>query len=293
MRNISKPLAFTFQLPENTTGKYFGVARIHDGIVELLPSEDVNYDPVTKKITFTTDKFSTYAVYETEEPQVKPVPPVDPENPEKPESPVRPGVVEKVNVKTDNGLFKVTFSKVKDATNYKVFVTQAGKNDWRWFNAKNGSALVKQLYKKPIVKNGKYQVKVVAYNGDVKGEFSKVKTIYANRIGTKSAKMIAPKFSSITFAKTKGKVKTTTAKVVAKKVYIKDTPKKLQYKVSYRLKGTKTWKSAGYSAKNVKYIKGLKKGKVYNFAVRYRYQSAVDGKTTVNSKVAYRTVKAK
>ena len=151
--------------------------------------------------------------------------------------------------------------------------------------------MIKQLYKKPLVKNGKYQIKVIAINEAGSSEDSAIKTVYANRIATKSAKMYAPKFSSITFAN--NKANTTTAKVIAKKVYVKNTPKNLQYKVSYRLKGTKTWKSAGYSAKNVKYIKGLKKGKVYTFAVRYRYTSVLDGKTIVYSNVTYKSVRAR
>ena len=82
-----------------------------------------------------------------------------------------------------------------------------------------------------------------------------------------------------------------TLNVVAKKVYTKNTPKNLQYKVSYKLKGTNKWYSAGYGAKNVKSINGLKKGKVYNLALRYRYQSSLDGKTKVYSKVVYKNVK--
>ena len=160
-----------------------------------------------------------------------------------------------------------------------------------WFPTKNNSLTIQNLYKNPLVKNGKYQIKVVAVNQAGEGVASDVQTVYANRIGTKSAKMIAPKFSSLTFNKTKAKTKT--AKVVAKKVYANNPPKKLQYKVSYKLKGTSKWKSAGFNGKNVKYIKGLKKGKTYNFALRYRYTSSLDDKTLVNSNVVYRTVKVK
>ena len=290
-RNIHKNLTFTFVIPEDTVDKNLAVIRCHDGVVELIPSTCQG-----NKIVFETNKFSTYALVEYEETAKPEIPePINPE-PVKPGIPefVKPGIVQNVKVNTDNGLLKVTFDKLDTATNYKVFVKQFGKdNPWRWFKADNGSALVKQLYKKPIKKNGKYQVKVVAYNQSVKGDGTNIQTVYANRIGTRSAKMLAPKFSSLTFAKTTAKAKTTTAKVIAKKVYKKATPKKLQYKVSYRLKGTKTWKSTGYSAKNIKYIKGLKKGKVYTFAVRYRYQSAVDGKTIVNSNVTYKAARVK
>ena len=274
LRNLDKKLAFTFQLPMNTEGNKFGVIRYHDGKTEIIPAEDVKYDPVTKKITFLTDKFSTYAVFEYEkEPEVAPVPPV---------KPVKPGVVKNVKVKTDNGLFKVIFEKVVDADKYVISIKQAGKDTWRNINVKKNSFVVKQLYKKPVVKNGKYFVKVAAIKDGVRGDYTVAKTIYANRIGTKSAKMMAPKFVSI-----KGN------KVVAKKVYVKNTPKDLQYKVSYKLKGTKAWKSAGYSAKNVKFIKGLKDGRVYNYALRYRYKSTVDGKTLVYSNVAYKTVRVR
>ena len=277
LRNLDKKLSFTFQLPMDTEGNKFGVIRYHDGKAEIIPATDVTYDPVTKKITFLTDKFSTYAVFEYEkEPEVTP-------EPEKPV--VKPGTVENVKVKTDNGLLKVTFDKVKDADSYRVYLKQAGKN-WRYYITKNNSLVVKKLYKKALVKNGKYQIKVVAVNENGMSEDSQIKTIYANRIGTKSAVMFAPKFTSLT--SNKGNVK-----AVAKKVYVKNTPNKLQYKLSYKLKGTNKWKSAGYTAKNVKNIKGLKKGKVYNFALRYRYQSSVDGKTYVYSNVVYKSAKVR
>ena len=286
-------------------GDYYDFSEVEKAIKavkkDLLQSKQNEVDAMAEAITGAIDKLVKIPPYippyipptpvepEPDKPVVPDVPDVPPE-PENPEQPVKPGVAENVQVVTDNGLFKVTFDKVTDATKYRVHIKQDGKT-WTYYQVKNNSIVVKNLYKKPIVKNGKYQVKVVAWNGEVKGDDSQVQTIYANRIGTKPATMYAPKFTSLTFNKTKAK--TTTAKVVAKKVYVKNTPKNLHYKVSYRLKGTKTWKSAGYSAKNVKYIKGLKKGKIYNFALRYRYQSAVDGKTYVYGNVAYRTVKVK
>ena len=203
--------------------------------------------------------------------------------------PVKPGVVQNVNVKTDNGLLKVSFNKVKNATNYKIWVQRVGANGgngYRWYYGYSNGTMIRQIYKQPLVKNAKYQVKVQAINDGVAGNFSKVKTVYANRIGTKAATMFAPKFASVTF--NKNKLKTTTAKVVANKVYVKNTPRNLQYKVSYKIKGAKTWKSAGYSANNVKYVKSLTKGKTYSFALRYRYLSSLDGKTYIYSQVVYR-----
>ena len=165
------------------------------------------------------------------------------------------------------------------------------KNGWKYYITKYTSKVITKLYKEPIVKNGKYQVKVVAMKDNLRGNDSKVKTFYANRVATKSALMPAVKFSSIKV--TKAGTKTANAKVIAKKVYTTNTPKKLQYKVSYRIKGTSKWSATQYGSSNVKNIKGLRRGKVYTFAVRYRYQSAVDGKTNVYGKVAYREVRVR
>ena len=204
-------------------------------------------------------------------------------NPEKPV--VKPDTVQNVEVDTDNGLVKVTFDKVVDADSYRVYLKQVNK-DWRYYITKNNSLVIKKLYKKNLVKNGKYEVKVVALNETAQSEDSQIVTVFANRIGTKSAVMYAPKFTSV--KQTRG-----TLNVVANKVYVKNTPKNLQYKVSYKLKGTNKWNSVGYGAKNVKSIKGLKKGKVYNLALRYRYQSSLDGKTYVYSKPVYKTVRVR
>ena len=212
----------------------------------------------------------------------------------KPETPAKPGVVQNVNVKTDNGLLKVTFNKVKNATNYKIWVQRVGANGgngYRWYYGYSNGTMIKQIYKQPLVKNAKYQVKVQAINDGVAGNYSKVKTVYANRVGNKPATMFTPKFASVTFAK--NKLKTTSAKVVANKVYVKNTPKNLKYKVSYKIKGAKTWKSNGYSASNVTTVKGLTKGKTYTFALRYRYLSSLDGKTYIYSKVVYRNARVK
>ena len=270
LRNLGHKLTFTIQLPADTAGNYFGVVRYHDGKAEFIPLEDIRYNAETKTIEFDTDRFSTYAVYEYEPVEVTP----EPENLD---------TVQNLVVDTDNGLLKVTFDKVTNADNYKIYVQQDEKG-WRWYGTKNNSLVIKKLYKEALVKNGKYQVKVVALNETAQSEDSQIVTVYANRIGTKSAVMYAPKFTSV--KQTKG-----TLNVVAKKVYTKNTPKNLQYKVSYKLKGTNKWYSAGYSAKNAKSIKGLKKGKVYNLALRYRYQSSLDGKTNVYSRVVYKTVR--
>lgn len=59
-----KPITIVIQVPEamrNMTS--FKIARIHDGKLEILP---VTYDPVKFTLTFTTDKFSTYAIQYTD-----------------------------------------------------------------------------------------------------------------------------------------------------------------------------------------------------------------------------------
>ena len=279
LRNLSDKIAFTVQLPADTEGENFGVARVHDGVMEFLPAEDVTYDPITKKITFKTDKFSTYAVYTYEDA------PVAPEQPEQPEKPAKPAMVKNVKVKTDNGLLKVTFNKVQGADSYRVYVKQAGK-DWRWYYGNNQGTMIKKIYKENLVKNGQYQVKVAAFNDDVRGDYSKIVKVFANRIGTKSAVMPAPKFVSI-------KTKNGVTKVTVKNIKFTSNPKKVAYKVSYRVKGAKKWNKSEFSFNNVKTIKGLKKGKTYNFALKYRYKSALDNKTFVYSKIVYKNIKVK
>ena len=269
LAKVGEKVPFTVNLPKDAVGNY-GIVRIHDGKVEKI--NEVQMDMVKKTMNFWADRFSVYAVYKYEDEGVAP-------EPEKLEA------VQNVEVKTDNGLLKVTFDKVQNAYSYKIFLQQDDKG-WRWYRTVNANLLIKKLYKKPLMKNGKYQVKVVAINEAGQSEDSQIVTVYANRIGYRAAAMYAPKFSSVTS-------KNGAIKVVAKKVYTKNTPKNLQYKVSYKLKGTNKWKSAGYGAKNVKSIKGLKRGKVYNLALRYRYQSNLDGKTFVYSKTVYKNVRVR
>ena len=278
LTKIKSPISFTIQLPKNTQDSNFSVARIHKGVAELLDEKDVIYNPADKTVTFKTDRFSTYAVCKYEKKITEP------------EKPERPGKVSKVTVKADNGLFKVSFSKVKDADNYRIYVRQVGhKSGWKYFSTKTSSKIITQLYKKPILKNAKYQVKVVALNRGTYGEYSTVKTFYTNRLANKKASMPTIKFSSIKSKKTGAK--TASVKVTAKKVYTKNKPKKLQYRVSYRLSGSSKWKNTSYSSNNVKSIKNLKRGKVYKFAIKYRYESSVDGKTYIYGKTAYKNIR--
>ena len=286
LTKIKTPISFTIQLPKDTAGDKFGVARVHKGQVELLDEKDVTYDPISKVVTFKTDRFSTYAVYKYEEKISNTDKPENPgDKPEQPEQSGKPGQVKNVKVKGDYGLIKVTFDKVKGADSYKVFVRQPGK-DWGFINTKANSLVIKKLYKNPLLKNARYQVKVVAINEKGQGEFSQMKNVWSNRVGTKAAVMPAAKFISIT--SNRG-----TAKVTAKKITFKTAPKAVQYKVSYKVKGTEQWKSPGYKAQNVQSIKGLKRGKTYRFALRYRYKSALDGKTMVSSSVVYKNVRIK
>ena len=307
LRNLKNKIALTAQLPESAKGENFGVGRVHDGKTEILPDEDVKYDAKTKKITFMSDKFSTYAVFQIgDNTNDKPAQPILPEQPIEPEKPVvpedqtpsepsvpalpgKPAMVKNLKVKTDYGILKVTFDKAAEPVEgYKVAIRREN-SAWRYFNVKNNSLVITKLYDKNLVKNGKYEIKVAAVaskENKIQSDYTKIKTVYANRIGTKKAAMPAPKFVSL-------KINKGTAKVTAKKITFNNTPKTVSYKVSYRIKGNEKWKSAGYKAKNVQTIKGLKKGKVYNFALRYRYQSAVDGKTYVYSKVVYKNAKIK
>ena len=282
LRNLDQDLEFSFMIPDDKVGKNMVVVRYHDGKAEIIPSKtDGN------KVTFKTNKFSTYALIEYA-PIVTPEPPVKPEEPQvKPEQMNKPGVVQKVTVKTDNGLLKVSFNKVKNADKYKVYIRQVGnKGGWKWYITKNSSLMISKLYKKDLIKNGKYQVKVAAVNKGGEGKTSPIKTVYANRVGSKSAVMPAPKFTSITSKKG-------TVKVVVKNIKFKTSPKTVLYKVSYRQNGTNKWIDTKYTAKNIKTIKGLKRGKTYSFALKYKYKSSLDSKTYVYSWVVYKKAKIK
>lgn len=199
--------------------------------------------------------------------------------------PQKPAIVKNVKVKSDYSLFKVTFNKVNKASSYTVAVKQNGKI-WRYIGVKGNSLTLKKLYNKPIVKNGQYYVKVRAIANGVTGNYTTQKKFYANRIGTKAFAMATPKFVSVKTIKG-------TTKVVVKNIKFRTVPKTVAYKIAYRLKGTKNWKGTKYIAKNVKSIRGLKKGRIYTFSTNYRYKSSVDGKTYVYSKVIYKTIKIK
>ena len=201
--------------------------------------------------------------------------------PVEPEKPAKPGIVKNVKVDTDNGLLKVKFNKVNGADSYRVYVRQDGKA-WRWYKGNSKGTMIKKIYKKALVKNGKYQVKVVAMNGEVKGKDSNIVKVYANRLGKKSSVMPQTKINRI--KSYKGKIT-----VYARDVKFNSNPKKVAYQVSYKLKGTNKWIKTGYTFGNVKTVKGLKVGKTYNIALRYRYKSALDGKTFVYSKPVYQT----
>lgn len=73
LNRLDKKISFTIQLPNDTTGTNFGVARVYDGKVEFLPLSDLTYDETTKTITFKADKFGTYAVfkYDPNAPELK------------------------------------------------------------------------------------------------------------------------------------------------------------------------------------------------------------------------------
>ena len=62
----SAPIKVTVAVPEELIrdGAIYKVARIHDGVVDIIDGE---FDPENKTFTFETDKFSTYALIVTDE----------------------------------------------------------------------------------------------------------------------------------------------------------------------------------------------------------------------------------
>lgn len=283
LRNIDKELSFTVLLPENTKGEEFGIARVHDGEGEIVPETEVYFDAGRKALTFPADRFSTYAVYKVKDGQ-------EPDGPDiKPEKPTVPNMVKNVRVKTDHNLLKVLFSKSSENLDcYRIAIRETGKK-WVYINTTNNSRMIYRLYKQPLVRNAKYEIKVAAVadkETNLRSEYSQVRTAYTNRIGNRYSVMPMPKFATI-------KITNGTARITAKKINYTALPKNIEYKVSYKIRGTKEWKFLKYTSNNVKTINGLKKGKTYNFALRYRYISPLDGKTYTYSKVAHKYSKIK
>ena len=299
LTQLKGKLPFTVMLGEKTKGAY-GIIRVHNGQAEYLPPADILYQENPWTLTFKGDQFSTYAVYSYDH--------------QAPELNLENSKVKKVNVLTDNGLIKVNFDQMPGADGHKVYIKPAKTNGpWRWYKTTKDSLLIKRWNGKPLVKNGQYQIKVAALfnvnpaapvvptikgqekNADItqvstiqrEGLASDIKTVYSNRIGTRPAKMLTPKFGNIT-VKEHGNQFSLQAPVL--RVYPTSFQKDLQYQFSYKLKGSKIWNKTGYSPSRVKHIKGLKKGKTYILALRYRYQSLLDKKTFVYSQVTCKTV---
>lgn len=57
--DMSVSLKVDESIADNTD---YEIVRVHDGEVEVLPQEDVSYNPDDDTITFSTDKYSTYAI---------------------------------------------------------------------------------------------------------------------------------------------------------------------------------------------------------------------------------------
>lgn len=59
--NLKAPVTISFKVPEGYRDMEFELLRIHEGQLELL---EYSYDPETFILTFSTDRFSTYALVE-------------------------------------------------------------------------------------------------------------------------------------------------------------------------------------------------------------------------------------
>lgn len=84
IRNLQNPITITVAIPEEIQGEYiYHVLRVHEGQTDVLVPE-VSEDRMS--LSFTTDRFSTYAITATAKPQT-PEEPAVPETPDNPQEP--------------------------------------------------------------------------------------------------------------------------------------------------------------------------------------------------------------
>ena len=82
IRNLQNPITITVAIPEEIQGEYiYHVLRVHEGQTDVLVPE-VSEDRMS--LSFTTDRFSTYAITATAKPQT-PEEPAVPETPDNPQ----------------------------------------------------------------------------------------------------------------------------------------------------------------------------------------------------------------
>lgn len=196
-----------------------------------------------------------------------------------------PEKVKNIKVKTDYGLAKVNFDKSENADSYNIAYRYKYKgkySSWKYTNTKTNSVIIKNLYK-----NVPYDIRVNAINNHGgSGYVSAGRVYYTNRLGSKSVSMPKPIIYKTTTYKSGANVYISPIKYISK-------AEKVAYQFAYKAKGTSKWVKSKYTYNNAKAIKGLKSGKIYTFAVRYAYKSAVDGKTYVYSDYAYKNIKVK
>ena len=271
LRNLDKELEFTFEIPASDEGKNLVVVRYHDGVAEIIPSKTVG-----NKVTFTTSKFSTYALVEYHK-VLEP----------KPEKPAKPSKPQNVKVMTDYGLIKVTAEKT-DGVNYRFACRELGTKAWTYINTKDNEVVIKDINGKDLKKNARYEIRValVDSHSNVRSDYDITGAFYTNRSGNKSGNMFQSRIEKAT-------TKNGSVTLTARNIKYKSAPQTVKYKFAYKVKGSKKWTYTKFSPSNVKTIKGLKKGKTYTFATAYGYKSAVDNETYVYSKYAYKDVRVK
>lgn len=186
-----------------------------------------------------------------------------------------PDVVKVNKTETDFGKVKLYFDPVKlgkRTVNYEVSCKKIGNAYADSYNFKAGSkwAMIGDLEY-----NKQYEFKIRAYYinecGDyMAGPWSDKISVYTNRYGNRSQKMIQADITNITLGKS-------SARVNVKKITLEDPKLKVYYRFAYRIKNY-----TAYDHENVDRLYetfyNLEKGVTYQFHVRYFYYSKLDGK---------------
>ena len=275
--DMPKKIPFTVQLPRDAKGNY-GIARVHNGVFEKLPASDVIFNPTNQKITFYTNRFSTYAVYAYEkDPTVEPEKPIVPET--KPSN-----TVKNLSVTTDYGLAKVQFHKTPNAKSYKIMYRalpkKGVKSRWTTVVTSKTSYLISRLDK-----NTCYEFKVAPIDKTTNklGKYTKSVRKYSNLNGLRATKMYSPKFNFID--RDDDDLFIRVSPVAYKKV-----PSPIKYKYTIQKVGSKNVKTVT-SLQPFHKFKGLRANTKYKLSISYSYKSPLDNSKTVTSKVVSKIIR--
>ena len=82
-----------------------------------------------------------------------------------------------IKVKATNYGVKLTIAKTKNAEGYEIYVKAPGEKKYSLLMTVSRDGTIKRTVKLKNLNDGKYSIKVRAYNGETKGKFSKVKAV--------------------------------------------------------------------------------------------------------------------